>query len=130
LSSVMPETSQSQDIFTTKKQKPFSFNQNLNLYYTLDDKNIFAFEGQHLYQEEDPLYNVNLGNNPFPDTGGTSPGLGLINASRYDISQTRFVKTNKTDAKLDYYYTLSPKSIINITAGKTYLYQSFYLSMF
>ncbi|MCO6148165.1 TonB-dependent receptor [Flavobacterium sp. NRK1] len=130
LSSVMPETSQSQDIFTTKKQKPFSFNQNLNLYYTLDDKNIFAFEGQHLYQEEDPLYNVNLGNNPFPDTGGASPGLGLIDASRYDISQTRFVKTNKTDAKLDYYYTLSPKSIINITAGNTYSYQSFDSSMF
>ncbi len=130
LSSVMPETAQSQDIYTTKKQKPFSFNQNLNLYYTLNDKNIFAFEGQHLYQEEDPLYNANLGNNPFPGVGGASPGLGLVDASRYDISQRRFIKTNKTDAKLDYYYTLTPKSIINITAGNTYSYQSFDSSMF
>ena len=132
ISSVMPETSQSQEIYTTKKQSPFSFNQNINLYYTLDDKNIFAFEGQHLYQEEDPLYNVNLGNNPFPGVGGGAPSGGLLlePAARYDLTQNRFVKTNKTDAKLDYYYSITPKSIINLTAGNTYSYQNFDSSMF
>ncbi|PZR21641.1 MAG: TonB-dependent receptor [Flavobacterium psychrophilum] len=131
ISSVMPETSQSQDIYTQKKQKPFSFNQNANIYYTLTDKNIFAFEAQHLYQEEDPLYNVNLGSNPFPGGGnGVSSGLVLDPAARYDLTQNRFIKTNKADAKLDYYYTLTPKSIINVTLGDTYSYQRFDSSIF
>jgi len=50
------------DIYTSKKQNPFSFNQNMNYYYTLNDKNVFAFEMQHLYQDEDPFYNANLAN--------------------------------------------------------------------
>lgn len=132
LSSVMPETSQSQDIYTRKKQKPFSFNQNLNLYYTLSDKNVFAFAAQHLYQDEDPLYNANLANNPFPGIPGGDPslGLGLEPASRYDISQKRFIKTNKVDAKLDYYYMLTSKSNINVTLGNTYSYQNFNSGIF
>lgn len=131
LSSVMPETEQNQEIYTQKKQKPFSFNQNANLYYTLNDKNIFAFEEQHLYQEEDPLYNVNLGNNPFPSgIGGVSSGLVLEPASRYDLTQNRYIKTNKADAKLDYYYALTSKSNINLTLGNTYSFQSFNSSLF
>jgi hypothetical protein len=131
ISSVMPETSQSQAIYTQKKQKPFSFNQNADLYYTLNDKNIFALEAQHLYQEEDPFYNVNLGNNPFPTGGaGVTPGLVLEPANRYDLTQNRFIKTNKADAKLDYYYSVTPKSNINVTLGNTYSFQSFDSSMF
>ncbi|NDI99905.1 TonB-dependent receptor [Flavobacterium sp. LaA7.5] len=132
LSSVTPETAQSQDIYTKKKQKPFSFNQNLNLYYTLNDKNIFAFEVQHLYQDEDPLYSANLGNNPFPDVAGSdsSLSLGLLEADRYDITQDRFVTTNKLDAKLDYYYMVTAKSNINLTLGNTYSYQNFNSAMF
>lgn len=131
LSSVMPETEQNQSIYTQKEQKPFSFNQNANLYYTLNDKNIFALEVQHLYQEEDPLYNVNLGNNPFPSgPGGISSGLVLDPATRYDLTQNRYIQTNKADAKLDYYYTLTPKSNINITLGNTYSFQGFNSSLF
>ena len=37
-----------EDIFSLKKQDPTSVNQNLNLYYTKNDKNIFALELQHL----------------------------------------------------------------------------------
>jgi len=110
---------ESQYINTVKKQDPISLNQNLNLYYTLDDKNVFAFELQNLYQDEDPFYNANLGINPFPDAGL------FADQSRYNLNQSRFVKTNKTDAKFDYYYMLTPKSNINITVGDTYSYQDF-----
>lgn len=129
---VTPQTSQSQDIYTNKSQNPFSFSQNLNLYYTLDDKNVFAVEMQHLYQDEDPFYNANLQQNPFPDIQLADPSLnlGLSPAARYDISQGRFVKTNKLDAKLDYYYMLTPKSNINLTLGSTYSYQSFNSDIF
>ena len=132
ISSVTPETEQSQDIYTNKKQKPLSFNQNMNLYYTLNDKHVFAVEAQHLYQEEDPLYNANLANNPFPEVPGTDPdfALGLQPATRFDISQERFVKTNKVDAKIDYYYMVTPKSNINFSLGNTYSYQNFSSAMF
>nr|WP_294937111.1 carboxypeptidase regulatory-like domain-containing protein [uncultured Flavobacterium sp.] len=107
------------DIYTTKKQNPFSFNQNLNYYYTLDDKNVFAFELQHMYQDEDPFYNANLANQPFFLSGYDS------GQNRNDLTQNRFVKTNKLDAKLDYYYMVTPKSNINVTLGNTYSYQNF-----
>ncbi|MDX5584316.1 MAG: hypothetical protein QNK20_05215 [Aureibaculum sp.] len=42
LSSVLGNTNQ------LDESTPFSINQNVNNYYTLNDKNIFAFEAQHL----------------------------------------------------------------------------------
>jgi len=108
-----PET-----IFTTKKQDPTSINQNLSLYYTQSDKNIFAFEMQHLYQDENPFYNANLATLPFSLSG-------FVTQDRNDYNQNRFVKTSKLDAKLDYYYMVTPKSNINITLGNTYSYQNF-----
>ncbi|WP_264559693.1 TonB-dependent receptor [Flavobacterium sp. N2270] len=108
------------DIYTEKKQNPFSVNQNLNYYYTLNTKNVFAVEMQHLYQDEDPFYNANLAIQPFDL--GTSYQTG---ETRNDVNQDRFVKTNKTDVKFDYYYMLTPKSNINFTVGNTYSYQNF-----
>lgn len=108
-----------ENIGTNKNQTPVSFNQNLGMYYTLDEKNVFAFEAQHLYQDEDPFYNANLQSQPFNLAGYIS------GQNRNDINQKRFVKTNKVDSKLDYYYMLTPKSNINITLGNTYSFQSF-----
>ena len=36
-------------------QTPYSLNQELKLYYTAGEKNIFSLEAQHLDQEEDPI---------------------------------------------------------------------------
>lgn len=107
------------DIYTNKKQNPFSINQNLNYYYTLNTKNVFAFEMQHLYQDEDPFYNANLATQPFVLSGYDN------GQTRNDVNQNRFVKTNKTDVKFDYYYMITPKSNINLTLGNTYSYQNF-----
>lgn len=112
------------DIYTNKKQNPFSINQNLNYYYTLSDKHVFAFEMQHMYQDEDPLYNANLETQPFVLSGYNTT------QTRDDISQKRFVKTNKLDSKFDYYYMVTPKSNINLTLGNTYSYQNFDSSIF
>ena len=107
-----------QNIATFKEQNPITLTQNLSLYYTKSDKSVYDVEIQHLYQDEDPFYNANLGQNPFPI-------LGLQNQSRYNINQNRFVKTNKLDAKVDYYYMVTPKSNINFTFGNTYSLQNF-----
>lgn len=122
--SIVSNNSQTENINTLKKQDPISVNQNLSLYYIQSDKNIFAFEMQHLYQEENPFYNANLRSQPFSLSGYTS------GQNRNDINQNRFVKTNKLDAKLDYYYMLTPKSNINITLGNTYSNQNFNSSIF
>jgi len=121
---IVANTSISEDIITSKKQDPTSVNQNLSFYYTQSDKNIFAFEMQHLYQDEDPFYNANLQFQPFGLTGY------VPFQNRNDINQNRFVKTNKLDAKLDYYYMVTPKSNINVTIGNTYSQQNFDTSIF
>jgi len=106
-----------QNIASFKQQDPVTLTQNLSLYYTKSDKSVFDIGIQHLYQDEDPFYNANLGQNPFPI-------LGLQTQNRYNINQTRFIKTNKLDAKVDYYYMVTPKSNINFTFGNTYSLQN------
>jgi hypothetical protein len=79
---------------------------------------------QNLFQQEDPFYNANLQIQPFILAGYNSA------QSRNSINQNRFIKTNKTDAKFDYYYMVTPKSNINVTIGNTYSYQNFNSNMF
>ena len=103
---------------------PFSINQNLNYYYTLNDTNIFALEVQHLLQDEDPFYNAILEDkdNYF----NTAQGLGLDNnQSVYNIAQDKRVKSNQVDAKLDYWNVLNLKSNINLTLGTILSKQQF-----
>ena len=113
-----PPAISDQNIASFKQQDPVTLTQNLSLYYTKSDKSVFDIGIQHLYQDEDPFYNANLGQNPFPI-------LGLQTQNRYNINQTRFIKTNKLDAKVDYYYMVTPKSNINFTFGNTYSLQNF-----
>ncbi len=114
----------SENIFTNKIQNPDSYNQNLSAYYTKNDKNIFALELQHLHQTEDPFYNANLQTQPFNLQGYVS------GQNRNNINQNRFVKTNKFDAKLDYYYMLTLKSNLNLTFGNTNSIQNFNSSIY
>jgi hypothetical protein len=114
----------SENIFTNKIQNPDSYNQNLSAYYTKNDKNIFALEMQHLYQVEDPFYSANLQTQPFTFTDY------VLGQSRNRLNQDRFIKTNKFDAKLDYYYMLTAKSNINLTFGNTNSIQSFNSSIY
>jgi len=115
---------QTNTIVSFKKQDPIAVNQSLNMFWTQNDKNTWALEMQHLYQDEDPFYNPDLLNNPFPVIGFDN------DQSSYNINQNRFVKTNKLDAKIDYYYSLNLKSILNITLGNTNSYQSYNSSIF
>lgn len=111
--------STNENILSNKTQNPVTINQNLSFYYTPNTKHVFALEMQHLYQEEDPFYNANLQSQPFNLSGY------ITGQNRNNISQDRFVKTNKLDTKLDYYYMITPKSNINVTFGNTYSYQNF-----
>ena len=48
-------------------QTPYSLNQELKMYYTAGEKNIFSLEAQHLDQEEDPIGTSIREINPFLD---------------------------------------------------------------
>ncbi|WP_339916803.1 TonB-dependent receptor [Yeosuana marina] len=117
------------DILQLEKSSPFSINQNLNYYYTLDDKNIFALEIQHLLQDEDPFYNAFLEDKA--SYLNTADALGLDGSqSSYDVAQDKRVKSNQVDAKLDYWNILNLKSDINFTLGTIYSKQKFNSNIF
>ncbi|MBN4084801.1 TonB-dependent receptor [Flavobacteriaceae bacterium AH-315-B10] len=106
-----------------QEQNPFNINQNFNYYYTLNEKNIFAFEAQHLLQDEDPFYNAALEQNAQFRFDGI---LGLdTNQSGFNLAQDKRIKTNKLDAKFDYWYVLNNKSNINFTFGTLFSSQKF-----
>ena len=121
---VVMNNSNSESIFTDKKQDPITINQNLSLYYTASPKHIIAIESQHMFQQEDPFYNANLASQPFNLSGY------VTGQNRNDINQERFVRTNKLDTKIDYYYMATPKSNINVTLGNTNSNQNFNSSIF
>lgn len=107
-----------------EKTQPFSLNQNLSYYYTLDDKNIFAFEVQHLLQDEDPFYNAII--EEKDNYKNTANNLGLDpNQFDYNVAQEKRVKSNQLDAKLDYWNILTAKSNINLTLGTILSTQNF-----
>lgn len=116
------------NIDEVQEQNPFSISQNLNYYYTLNEKNIFALEAQHLWQDEDPFYNASLSQKDlfqFSDVLGLDP-----NQEGYNVAQDKRVKTNKFDAKLDYWYVLNQKSNINFTLGTMFSRQDFNSEIF
>ncbi|MDO6472932.1 TonB-dependent receptor [Maribacter sp. 1_MG-2023] len=122
---VLSISSITDQIAEVKKQKPLSVNQNLNIYYTLNEKNIFAVEAQYLYQDEDPFYEAIRNEFAFVDIFPVDETQDL-----YNINQAKTVVTNKVDAKVDYYRVLGTKSNINLTLGTTQSNQNFNSNIF
>ena len=112
-----------------EESNPYSINQNLNYYYTLNEKNIFSLEAQHLLQDEDPFYNAILEDKA--NYSATATQLDLDNNQlNYNIAQGKRVKSNQIDAKLDYWNVINDKSNINITIGNLYSSQKFDTNLF
>lgn len=117
-SSVLGSTNQ------IEQATPFSVNQNFNYYYTLDEKNIFALEAQHLIKNEDPFYNAILEDKDNYEN--TALALGLDpSQTNYDVVQEKMIFSNQLDAKLDYWHIISPKSDLNFTFGSILSKQEF-----
>jgi hypothetical protein len=118
----------SNSIISFQKQDPVAFNQSLNLFYTQSPKSTWVIEMQHQYEDEDPFYNPQLSVNPYQNSTSSNPDDPsniFVNENTLNIQQSRFVKTNKIDAKIDYYYQVSNKSIFNVTLGNTNAFQSY-----
>lgn len=119
--------------FREDEVTPFSLNQTVNYYYTLDENNIFAFEAQHLIRDEDPFYNARLENDPDGEDAfdDTAQALGLdTTLNAYDIGQNRRIQSNQLDAKLDFYHILNQRSNLNFTLGTIVSRQDFNSNIF
>lgn len=105
----------------TRTQTPSALNQELKVYYTLNEDHIFSFEAQHLDQTEDPLGRAVRDRNPF---------LSLIpfeyDVDRFNITQYRFIETQKLEAKLDYFYLINDQSNVNLSIGFTNVDQNYF----
>ena len=122
----------SNTVIAFQNQAPVSFNQSLNLFYTQNPKSTWVIEVQHQYDDEDPFYNPQLSVNPYQNNSSqdpNDPSAVFVNENSLNIEQSRFVKTNKLDAKADYYYQISNKSILNVTAGNSNAFQTYNSSL-
>lgn len=108
------------NIAENKRQKPLGITQNSNLYYTLNDSNIFALEAQYVHSNDDPFYNAMRSVRPFEDI---VPFDGF--QSLFNVNQEQRVLTNRLDAKLDYFLITGPKSNVNLTLGTIQSSQNF-----
>ena len=126
-SSVIGNTAQAEEA------SPYSINQNINYYFTLDENNIFAFEAQHLIKDEDPFYTAVLANTPQTndpfDSTATALGLNTLQ-SQYSLGQNRKIFSNQLDAKVDYYHIINQKSNLNLTLGTLLSHQKFDSTIF
>ena len=123
LSSVVGNT------YQLDESTPYSINQNINFYHTLNENNIFAFEAQHLLRDEDPFYNAILEDKD--NYKATADDLGLDpDQENYNLAQDRRIKSNQLDAKLDYFYIINPKSNLNLTLGTILSRQKFNSGLF
>lgn len=121
------------DIKQLEETTPFNINQNISYYYTLNEKNIFAFEAQNLVKNEDPFYNVILKNDPtgIDSFDTTAEALGLDPSfSDYNLGQNKRIQSSQLDAKLEYYNIINPKSNINLTLGTILSHQEFNSNIF
>ncbi|QEE50813.1 outer membrane beta-barrel protein [Flavobacterium alkalisoli] len=117
---VSPNIEQGQEVSENTDKNPFSVNQALDIYHTLENKkDVFTLNIQHLYQDEDPFYNAIQTQTPFifPEY--------IDGQDKNNLNQEKFVKTNKFDAKLDYYHLINDRNQLNFTVANKYAYQNF-----
>lgn len=108
------------EIQEVQDQQPYTLTQNSNMYYTLNPKHIFALEIESQTGEEDPFYEAIRDQQPFAGTIPFDAGQ-----SNFDINQAQRVKTNRIDAKVDYFWVTGAKSNLNFTLGTTQSSQDF-----
>lgn len=113
------------NIVQNREQSPSSIRQNSNLYYTLNEKHIFALETQYEYANENPFYQAIREQQPF---------VGLVpldeNQNRFNVNQEQRVITNRLDLKLNYFWVTGPKSNLNFTLGTLQSGQKFNSGIF
>lgn len=115
----------SENINTLNEEQPLTINQQMNLYYTLDERHVFSGAAVLGYDNQNPFYRLQRDRSPF------SALLPLnTDSSSADINQSRNTKTLQWQLKLDYYYILNRKSNLNFTVSHAQNQQDFNSNIF
>ncbi|MGC6480121.1 MAG: carboxypeptidase-like regulatory domain-containing protein [Flavobacteriaceae bacterium] len=98
-------------ILTRTGQTPNSWNQNLNAYYTLNDKHIFSLESRYVHSTQNPFYNTIRGQQPFG-------GLPVATTEdRFNIHQNKITNNRQFDITLDHYWLWDKKNNLRSSIG-------------
>lgn len=98
-------------------QEPWSIQNQLNVFYAVDDKNVISFEGSYEHKIQDPLYNLSTAQRPFASL------LNLTDGSPFNILQFKDITTDRQEAVLNYYRILNKTNHINFKVGNVYTSQ-------
>lgn len=98
-------------------QEPWSIQNQLNVFYAPDDKNVISFEGAYEHKLQNPLYDLSTSERPFASL------ISLTDGSPFNILQFKDIITDKQEAVLNYYRILNKTNHINFKVGNVYTSQ-------
>jgi hypothetical protein len=105
------------NITEMEEQFSYSIDQQLMLYHSYNEKNIFSFEASFNHDLQNPNFTVMGSNNPFPNL------LSISSDSTYQLLQDRNIVSNHSIAEGNYYRILNKKNHLNFSAGLNHLNQ-------
>ncbi len=93
------------------EKRPFSFDQNMAGYFTLNDKNVLSVETSFGYKKQVPEYTLNTDLAPLQSL------LPLVISADYNIRQDKTVTTNALQGEVNHYLILNKTNHLNLSAG-------------
>jgi hypothetical protein len=115
---------QSNDINGTTTQEPYSIQQQLRAFWAATNKDIWSFEGSYSHEIQDPTYNLVNSGQPFASI------IPMTGNSPYNLTQLRYVATNKYESALNYYRILNKTNHVNFKLGSNSTSQTLNSSMY
>lgn len=98
-------------------QEPWSIQNQLNVFYAPDDKNVISFEGSYEHKIQNPLYDLSTSERPFASL------ITLTDGSPFNILQFKDITTDRQEAVLNYYRILNKTNHLNLKVGNVYTSQ-------
>ncbi len=111
-----------QDINDARKT---DFSQHFEVYKTLKNDNLFAFEIQHQYNKNIPVLELISPNEFFSH----SALIQLTPQQEFDLLQNQQTNSNKITGLADYYHIINSVSHLNISLGNEWVYQQYHSNM-
>ncbi len=93
------------------EQFTYSFDQQIMLYHTHNETNIFSSELSFKHSVDDPTFTLFSDENPFPNLLRISP------ASVYQLFQDKYINSNQLNGETNYYLILNKVNHLNFSVG-------------
>ncbi|WP_143961292.1 carboxypeptidase regulatory-like domain-containing protein [Litoribacter populi] len=100
------------------RQLPYSLEQQLQAFYTPQEKHVFSFESGFQVKMQDPLVDLLTTQSPF---NGIIP---VIDHELFQLFQFKEIFTRRQETLFNYYHILNPKNHLNFSLGNQWTGQS------